>query len=113
VKELELNFIQKTHKAILNRNQLHVRSLVSSNTESVSMEIKGNGEYQVNSQIKIKLELVEILDLTKDANIEFLGFKSFPYPLTVRNKVSGDIFKPIGLKGKSKKLKRFYNRPKA
>jgi tRNA(Ile)-lysidine synthase len=100
-------FYTKTHKAILNRNQLHVRSLESANTESVSMEIKGNGEYQVNSQIKIKLELVEILDLTKDANIEFLGFKSFPYPLTVRNKVSGDIFKPIGLKGKSKKLKDF------
>ena len=100
-------FYSKTHKAKLNRNQLYIQAIDNNDEDLIDIAINDIGVYQIKKHLKIKFELVETLELTKEAHIEYLGFTSTPFPLKIRTRMSGDYFKPIGLKGKTKKVKDF------
>lgn len=43
-----------------------------------------------------------------DPNIEYIDADKVKFPMILRNKEDGDRFKPLGMKGKSKKLKDFF-----
>jgi len=47
-------------------------------------------------------------DYTRGQNIEYIDAHKIDFPLIVRNKEDGDRFKPLGMKGRSKKLKDFF-----
>jgi tRNA(Ile)-lysidine synthase len=44
----------------------------------------------------------------QNSNIEYVDLDKLSFPLMIRNKEEGDRFKPLGMKGKTKKLKDFF-----
>jgi tRNA(Ile)-lysidine synthase len=99
-------FLSKTHTATLSRGLLYIKKTYNSSINDTYIGIDRDGEYIINTSVKLQFQQIETLELTKDKDVEYLGFDENPYPLIVRTRQIGDYFFPIGLKG-SKKLKDF------
>jgi tRNA(Ile)-lysidine synthase len=99
-------FHSKSHKLILSRKKLYLQIKELKASKSNNIEIVEEGSCTVD-KVRIDFQLVENLELTKHENVEYMGFKSNPFPLIIRPKKQGDYFHPLGLKGKSKKVKDF------
>lgn len=62
-----------------------------------------------NYSYKVTLEIIEGNKIEKSDNyVTFVDYDSLQGGILVRNRMSGDKFKPIGLQGRSKKLKEFF-----
>jgi tRNA(Ile)-lysidine synthase len=98
-------FISNTHTLVVDRNQL----VISKNdlTENVYHEI---AEFQMELLInntKLTFEIIEDFNfnlIDSNKNIAYLDYSKLTFPLIIRNWVFGDYLKPIGMKGKSKKV---------
>jgi tRNA(Ile)-lysidine synthase len=99
-------FLSKTHTATLSRGLLYIKKTDNSTINDTYLVIDQDGEYTINASVKLQFQQIETLELTKDKDVEYLGFDENPYPLIVRSRQMGDYFYPIGLRG-SKKLKDF------
>lgn len=61
--------------------------------------------------IKIDLDIINIGDIegfSKDKYIKYFDYEKIKGELSIRNRRAGDIFAPLGMKGRSKKIKDFF-----
>lgn len=108
-------FISASHTATTDRHELKVTKNVPlelSEITSTSHVIMASGTYYLGDGHILLISEVDHLDFGKQANVEFLGFDGNPFPLTVRKRAHGDVFKPLGMKGKTQKLKDFITNQK-
>ncbi len=77
-------------------------------SESTSFEIPiaCAGTYIINDR-EISISVIETKDIVFQKGTEYLGFDQNPFPLKARSRKSGDTFKPLGMTGLSKSLKKF------
>lgn len=70
-------------------------------------------EVQFNNS-KMQLKVVDLQDLTlsKEKKTAQLDVDALSFPLRLRHWKKGDIYKPLGMKGKSQKLSDFFNQNK-
>lgn len=63
------------------------------------------GKYQLPDSSFIEVEIIHDYAPTRDSSI--VHFAEDPFPLSIRKWTDGDYFRPLQLKGKGKKLKKF------
>ena len=82
---------------------------MKSNQENLNEINVGLGEKEIPNHGKLIIDLIDADDSIKfDQNCFYLDATKISFPLILRNWISGDRFKPYGLKGKSKKLKEYF-----
>lgn len=103
-------FISASHTATIDRYELKVfrnRSIKEIEQPCERFEITSSGTLYLGDGHSLVISEVDHLDFGKQANVEFLGFDNNPFPLIVRKKENGDVFKPLGMMGRTQKLKDF------
>jgi tRNA(Ile)-lysidine synthase len=83
------------------RNGLLLHQITSA--EIISIEHPGEFEYE-NGMVRVSLSNVTNPALESAPDKQFLAKEAVRFPLTIRPVMPGDIFQPIGMEGKSKKL---------
>jgi tRNA(Ile)-lysidine synthase len=107
-------FLSRDYIGKLERNVFKIETKMASKKNDCLMpiEIKKEGKYRLDSDRVLHIELVSQLELYKENLSEVLGFKHPPFPILVRKRQDGDKFKPLGMKGKSQKVKDFISNNK-
>ncbi|HOY13554.1 MAG TPA: tRNA lysidine(34) synthetase TilS [Saprospiraceae bacterium] len=104
------SFSTATHKAVIDRSKIIIQPLhlfaEEEDKESI-IHIEGPGNYPVDEHSSINVAIVDHLEFGKKSNEEYLGFQDQPMPLIIRKRKNGDAFKPLGMGGKSQKVKDF------
>ncbi|TAF62969.1 MAG: tRNA(Ile)-lysidine synthetase, partial [Flavobacterium sp.] len=60
-------------------------------------------------KIPLKLQFCKVTDIYKaDSSTIFVDESKLAYPLVLRKWQEGDVFFPLGMKGKSKKVSKFF-----
>lgn len=91
-----------THELLIDRDQLHVR-VRSFVEKSDSVHISGVGSYGwMGGTIEVERVEMSISDVTPSCNIAYLDARKVEFPLTIRLWQDGDVFQPLGMKGKKK-----------
>jgi tRNA(Ile)-lysidine synthase len=99
-------FFSSTHRLIKDRNFLLLenRSVELKNKPSVvKYLIKKNTKKFTNDSVKLKLKTgANVSELNTSNNIALIDFDKLVFPLEIRKWEKGDIFYPLGMKGKKK-----------
>ena len=104
------SFTSATHKAVIDRSKIIIQPvhlLVEDEDKAIEINVNGPGNYPIDEHSTIKIAIVDHLEFGKKSNEEYLGFQEQPMPLVIRKRKNGDIFKPLGMGGKSQKVKDF------
>lgn len=102
-------FFSETHRLIKDRNALLIQPLTLQLEEAQSFKInKGQSEFISNS-LKLKFETLPLENYqpTNSQSIANLDFDKLHFPLELRKWQQGDVFYPLGMKGR-KKLSDFF-----
>ncbi|MBK8387967.1 MAG: tRNA lysidine(34) synthetase TilS [Saprospiraceae bacterium] len=104
------SFTSATHKAVIDRSKIIIQPvhlIVEDEDKAIEINVNGPGNYPIDEHSTIKIAIVDHLEFGKKSNEEYLGFQEQPMPLVIRKRKNGDIFKPLGMGGKSQKVKDF------
>ncbi len=77
----------------------------TANLEDDSIEVTGAGEYVVGG-VGFEVEVAEIEDLKQPEGVTVVNLS---FPFTVRPWIAGDWMRPLGMKGRKKKLSDMFN----
>ena len=77
----------------------------TANLEDDSVEVTGAGEYVVGG-VGFEVEVAEIEDLKQPEGVTVVNLS---FPFTVRPWIAGDWMRPLGMKGRKKKLSDMFN----
>lgn len=99
-------FFSKTHRMLLDRENLWIEPL--SEDEKIVKHFVHKGDTRIELETGVLL-----LDLkqgkpdrfSSDANFAYLDYSTLKFPLRIRPWTPGDVFQPIGMDGRNKKLK--------
>jgi len=96
----------KTHQLLKNRNALILKEIPISRDEEYLIQ---DATSFISEPINLKFECLQIEDfkLMKDSTIAALDYDKLDFPLTLRKWRKGDVFHPLGMRGK-KKLSDFF-----
>lgn len=101
-------FHSNTHTALIDREVMIIKPNHLYNAEiQPAITINSVGTYDLKDGHQIQVKMVDHLEFSRIANVEILGFRSDPFPLQLRKRQDGDAFKPLGMRGKSQKVKDF------
>ncbi|HHH54060.1 MAG TPA: tRNA lysidine(34) synthetase TilS, partial [Bacteroidetes bacterium] len=98
-------YLSNSHELLVDRENIIIRKLSSVSTKQYLIN-EGTNEID-------NLGLLKILLMKNNENIQFDQSKKYidvdklKFPLTLRKWQAGDRFKPFGLKGKTKKIKKY------
>ena len=92
-------------RIIKDRQQLIVCPIIEENTTEEFYIEKETAV--VNLPLKLSFSAVEAISTTSNSTI-FVDQDQLKYPLTIRKWKTADTFHPLGMKGKSKKLSKFF-----
>jgi len=95
-------FYSSDYESLLNRDKLLIRPL--KNPLIVDLSIHEPGEYKLTNGRKIRVYLSN--EASENSNSLSYDKTTVKWPIRMRNIQPGDIFHPINLKGKSKKVKK-------
>lgn len=100
-------FYSNTHKMLLGRTQVIVKPLQSDEAQSFIIESEAS-EVETNSGVVVISERIAVPeDFPRDRNVTYLAVEKLVFPLTLRHWQQGDIFQPLGMKGRHRKLSDF------
>lgn len=100
-------FPSPTHKMLAGRTHLIIKPLEKNFIDNISVE-KANKTYSLpEGSLKIEIEADLPADFPRDKNMTWLNAEKLTFPLTLRRWQQGDIFQPLGMKGRSRKLSDF------
>lgn len=102
-------FETATHKATLDRDKILIVPVGYAKVvqEDLVLYVENPGAFQLDEKSFLKITIADHLEFGKKSNEEYLGFDENPLPLKLRKRKSGDVFKPLGMKGKNQKIKDF------
>lgn len=101
-------FLSKEYQLLIDRDLLVIEK--SSTHDSIHLEINSVGKYAINGfEFEIKIADNDDNINCKSSEFQYLNGDKMEFPLVIRNWMPGDRFCPFGLKGKSKKIKKFLN----
>ena len=102
-------FETPNYRATIDRDKIFIEHInqAKQQPEDVCIDIPEAGSFKLDDHSHIKITIADHLEFGKKDNEEYLGFDSNPLPLRLRKRVSGDTFKPLGMKGKNQKIKDF------
>lgn len=101
-------FLSKTHRLIIDRDKIYLKSnavLPEDLTFSISASDRSldlPASYLRFSQEEKPEEII------KSNNVFYLDFDKLQFPLVVRRWKHGDVFYPLGMEGRKKKLKEYF-----
>ena len=102
-------FRSATHVARTSRNSITLEALSgegrTADLEDDSVEVTGAGEYVVGG-VGFEVEVAEIEDLKQPEGVTVVNLS---FPFTVRPWIAGDWMRPLGMKGRKKKLSDMFN----
>ena len=102
-------FRSATHVARTSRNSITLEALSgkgrTADLEDDSIEVTGAGEYVVGG-VGFEVEVAEIEDLKQPEGVTVVNLS---FPFTVRPWIAGDWMRPLGMKGRKKKLSDMFN----
>ena len=102
-------FRSATHVACTSRNSITLEALSgegrTADLEDDSVEVTGAGEYVVGG-VGFEVEVTEIEDFKQ---LEGVTVVNLSFPFTVRPWIAGDWMRPLGMKGRKKKLSDMFN----
>lgn len=97
------SLFNSTHyEALVDRNKILIRQRTEDEQLEKELSIVGVGEYFFN---KMRITIQQVTDV-KPAHL-VLDTSKLSFPLTIRQWKPGDSFKPHGMNGKNKKIKKF------
>lgn len=108
-------FFTSTHEFLVNRKEILIRSVETSFSLESNYFIQWKEHYlEMPHGILLiaqkKLSPPEKLpEFSSDPYVVFLNLNEADFPLQLRTWQAGDRFKPLGMKGKQKKLKDYFN----
>lgn len=102
-------FRSATHVARTSRNSITLEALSgegrTADLEYDSVEVTGAGKYVVGG-VGFEVEVAEIEDLKQPEGVTVVNLS---FPFTVRPWIAGDWMRPLGMKGRKKKLSDMFN----
>ena len=102
-------FRSATHVARTSRNSITLEALSgegrTADLEDDSVEVTGAGKYVVGG-VGFEVEVAEIEDLKQPEGVTVVNLS---FPFTVRPWIAGDWMRPLGMKGRKKKLSDMFN----
>lgn len=102
-------FFSKTHRMLLNRDEIIVTPILSIKDEEEDFDITA-GTLRLETPIRLMIEKIPVNEeyrLSKNPQIADLDVKGLTFPLTIRRWKEGDSFYPLGMKHR-KKLSDFF-----
>lgn len=98
-------FASKSHRAVLDRDRIVIRK--KTEREKASFHINKFGIHKFRDNQSISMELVDSFDQEKGESCEYFDGDKISFPIEIRYWQAGDRFCPLGMNGKSKKVKYF------
>jgi len=98
-------FYSDENVLLVETNKLIIRK--HSRTPKVLQEVDSNCQVPGFGQLKIT-KIEPLKKYPKAQNIEYVDADKIEFPLVLRSKQDGDRFKPLGMKGRTKKIKDFF-----
>ncbi len=104
-------FYSKTHQALLHGDELLVEPLKKETETIAPIWINSTTELVYFGKSKITFEFLASppQQFSSDPNIVYLDADQLQFPLEIRTWRAGDTFQPLGMEGKHKKIKAFFN----
>ena len=97
-------FYSANYRLTIDRKQI----IIQKNTENEKVSISIiETDTQIEFPLKLKLEVSNNPSIKKDKNFAVFDYQKLQFPLILRRWKKGDVFTPIGMKGK-KKLSDFF-----
>lgn len=105
-------FFSPSYQAVLHQHYLYVEARQEKKDEKINIEAK---DQQVNLghqslQLSFSMQIPTIFSNNK--NMAYLDAEVLRFPLVLRHWEAGDIFQPIGMKGKHQKLQDYFSNQK-
>lgn len=101
-------FFSTSHQLVIERGYLVISKINIVQNLPINIKITALPYDLKNDEIYFKAKRILNIDLSSmNPEFQYLDLKKCNFPLIVRPWVDGDIFKPFGMNGKSKKLKKF------
>src|SRR5690606_27097061 len=97
--------LSETHHAIQDRDQVIIHPRGMNVEEAFEMIITEPGRFTMPWGASYNITIEDHLELGRKNEVEYLGFEQNPFPIKVRPRKPGDVFRPLGLNGKSQKVK--------
>lgn len=103
-------FFSETHRLIKDRNTLLVQPLTIQPEEVQSFKINKEQSELVSDSLKLEFKIfaLEKYQPVNSDSVASLDFDKLHFPLELRKWQHGDVFYPLGMKGKKKKLSDFF-----
>lgn len=114
-KESGKQFFSAKYRMVCNRNVLEISKIEQDEEKVENIEIKNTDKEIILSKkesLKINiLDANETLEIQRNANFAYIDADKISFPLILRKWQKGDVFQPLGMKGK-KKLSDFFTNQK-
>jgi len=97
-------FYSDQYKLLVDRNEIIInkKSIEETSDFKINLEDK-----ETNSPISIKFIVSDKIQIENKKSIAYFDLEKLSFPLTIRKWKEGDVFHPLGMKGK-KKLSDFF-----
>jgi len=101
-------FFSTSHQLVIERGYLVISKINNEQNIPINIKIATLPFETENDEISFKASRIQKTEFsTINPKFQYLNFDKCNLPLIIRPWVDGDIFKPFGMNGKSKKLKKF------
>ncbi len=104
-KQSGTSFFSHSHRLTIDRGQLIISKIEDGLNRVYTLH--SPGEISIDYQKRIHLHYVNNVNFRADQQLAYVDADLLIFPLTVRYKQEGDVFKPLGMKG-FKKLSNFF-----
>lgn len=102
-------FFSHKNRIILDRKKLILATLERPDTSEIIVENIDQTIYLPNGVIEMSLRTIDAdMPPVSASTVALLDASKVQFPLTLRRWQKGDIFQPLGLEGKSQKVKKFF-----
>ena len=106
-------FFSSDYRLLVDRGQLLIQAIEAHASQGDFLIEKGQTELVIGKQ-KIKIEEKEEVPthFSKDNNLTYLDLDQLVFPLRLRRWKAGDIFQPLGMKGRRQKVQDYLTNQK-
>ena len=97
-------FYSDQYKLLVDRNEIIINKKLIEETSDFKINLE---DKETNSPISIKFIVSDKIQIENKKSIAYFDLEKLSFPLTIRKWKEGDVFHPLGMKGK-KKLSDFF-----
>lgn len=105
-------FFSPSYQAVLHQHYLYVEARQEKKAEKINIKANDQQIELGHQSLHLRFSTELPTNFSNDKNIAYLDAEVLQFPLVLRHWKAGDIFQPIGMKGKHQKLQDYFSNQK-